>query len=91
MGSNCNYIKYDKDEPTKICPVCGYKGKAILKLKGKTSVEIFLWVLFIVPGFVYSVWRNAGASYGCPQCFSDTMVPMYSPEGQKIVENFTEI
>ena len=91
MGNDCNHIKYDKDEPTKICPVCGFRGKSVLKLKGNTVVEIFLWILFIVPGLAYSVWRHSGACKGCPQCFSDKMIPIYSPEGQKIVENFSEI
>jgi len=76
---------------TKICPVCGYKGKAVLKLKGHVSVEIILWILLIIPGFIYSMWRHSSPRYGCPRCISDTMIPICTPEGQKITKEFEHV
>ena len=91
MGRECKDTKNNKEVPTKICPVCGYKGKPILKLKGNTYMEIFLWVLLIVPGLVYSIWRHSGACNGCPKCVSDTMIPLCTPLGQKTAEEFTPV
>jgi hypothetical protein len=77
--------------PSKICPVCGYKGKTILKLKGRSSIEVFLWILFIIPGLAYSIWRHTDHTYGCPNCISDKMVPICTPIGQKLSEEFSQV
>jgi hypothetical protein len=91
MGREHNNSKEQSEAATKICPVCGYKGKAVLKLKGHASVEIILWILLVIPGFIYSIWRHSSPRHGCPKCISDTMIPLYTPEGQKISEKFNKV
>ena len=86
-----NNSKGQREAATKICPACGYKGKAVLKLKGHVSVEIILWILLVIPGFIYSIWRHSAPRYGCPKCTSDKMFPLYTPEGQKIAEKFNKV
>jgi hypothetical protein len=50
------------------CPNCQYEGKGKTYTKGSTLVELFLWLMFIVPGFIYSLWRLGSKYTGCPQC-----------------------
>lgn len=50
------------------CPNCKYDGPAKFTTKGSFFVEVVLWLIFIIPGFIYSVWRLTSAGYVCPQC-----------------------
>ncbi|KKQ45981.1 MAG: hypothetical protein US63_C0008G0019 [Candidatus Moranbacteria bacterium GW2011_GWC2_37_8] len=68
-----------------ICTSCGYKGKPKSITKGSILVEIALWLLLIVPGVIYSVWRMASRYTACPQCKSQTMIPLDSPIGKKLL------
>jgi hypothetical protein len=68
-----------------ICTSCGYKGKPKKLTKGSILVEIALWFLLIVPGVIYSVWRLASRYEACPQCKSQTMIPLDSPIGKKLL------
>lgn len=40
-----------------ICPNCGFSGCPKTITKGSFSVELILWLFFILPGVDYSVWR----------------------------------
>lgn len=51
------------------------------------AVEIILWLCFIVPGLIYSIWRMSSYHAACPVCGSSTLVPLNSPNGQKILES----
>lgn len=61
----------------RICTNCGYEGKAIFKTKGSILIEIVLWLLFIVLGLIYSLWRSTTRkmmiSSGCDNL--NTMIP----------------
>ena len=51
------------------CPNCGYTGKGQGMIEGSTWLELFLWILLIVPGLIYSIWRwTCGQYTGCPKC-----------------------
>lgn len=67
------------------CLKCEYVGKPKLKVKGNLAVEIFLWLFFLLPGILYTLWRSASAYYGCPICGSDSTVPLTSPRGEQIL------
>ncbi|NOR25444.1 MAG: hypothetical protein GQ542_13860 [Desulforhopalus sp.] len=54
-------------------------------MKRKTSVEIILWLLFLVPGLIYSIWRRTGRYYACPNCGTPGMVPSGSPMGKHLL------
>lgn len=56
------------------CPNCKYEGKGKKFVKGSTIVELFLWLTFIVPGFIYSLWRLSSKYWGCPQCHFNHVV-----------------
>jgi len=70
----------------KICKSCGYVGEDIDRKRGDSGTELLLWLFFIFPGFLYSLWRRGGQRRACPKCGHDEMVPLDSPIGKKIVE-----
>ncbi|MBA7713419.1 hypothetical protein ES703_122422 [subsurface metagenome] len=68
-----------------ICSKCGYKGKPKLHTKGNIGMEIVLWLFFLLPGLIYSIWRHASRYKGCPKCHEPNMLPLDSPLAQKLV------
>lgn len=72
----------------KICPNCGYAGDVSQVTKGSTLIELILWCCFIIPGLIYSVWRLTSRHDGCPQCGASNLVPLNSPRGKKLADEF---
>ena len=68
-----------------ICKECGYVGHSIKITKGSMGMELLLWLVFLIPGLFYSIWRITSRYNGCPQCRSESMIPILSPVGQKLV------
>ena len=68
-----------------ICTHCGYSGKTDLKVKGSFMIELLLWCCFIIPGLIYSIWRVSNKIVVCPKCKGETMIPIDSPMGQKLL------
>lgn len=59
------------------CLDCGYEGEPKKITKGSFILEIFLWLLFLLPGFIYSIWRlTSGRYYGCPDCKSEKILSL---------------
>ena len=50
------------------CPNCKYEGESKTFCKGSMLVELVLFLCFIIPGLIYSVWRSSSRYSGCPQC-----------------------
>lgn len=65
-----------------ICRMCRHIGPLELNKKGKLSIETILWVLFLIPGLVYSIWRRTGRWFACPDGGSYHLVPLRSPMGR---------
>jgi DNA-directed RNA polymerase subunit RPC12/RpoP len=44
-----------------------------------------LWLCYIIPGLIYSIWRRSGAPSVCPTCNKETLIPaaLANPEGAK--------
>ena len=66
-----------------ICTQCGYEGRRKTKKKGSTSIELLLWVVFLIPGPFYSLWRIFSKEYVCPICEDKSMVSVKSALGQR--------
>jgi hypothetical protein len=60
------------------CPVCGTVARPRTVTKGNFGLEFFLWLLFIIPGLIYTLWRISNQSKGCPACKA-IMIPGNSP------------
>jgi len=68
----------------KICPNCGFKGREKTYTKGNIGLEMVLWLFFLLPGLIYSIWRLSSRYRGCPKCGAPNMLPLDSPLGQKL-------
>lgn len=65
--------------PAMYCTTCGHEGPAKTVTRGSIAVEIILWICFLLPGLVYSVWRLSSKYKACTSCGSRTLVPTGSP------------
>jgi hypothetical protein len=63
----------------KYCLNCGFVGKPKQNTPGTLSMEVKLWLFFVVPGVIYSVWRRLATYQGCAMCRTQRIVPADSP------------
>jgi hypothetical protein len=73
---------------THICESCGTIAKPKRHMKGSFVIEVFLWLMLIVPGLLYSLWRLTTKSTICGTCQSAVIVPIKTPRGRKLLEQF---
>lgn len=71
-----------------ICTACGERGSGKVITKGSILIELILWLCFLVPGLIYSIWRHSSRYNGCRSCKSTALVPVKSPVGQKLMRDF---
>jgi len=69
-----------------ICTNCYYRGEPKTITKGSIWIEIALWLFFLLPGIIYSVWRLATRTKACPSCGQETLIPEESVRGQELVK-----
>jgi hypothetical protein len=68
-----------------LCTQCLYQGKPKTYTKGNIGTEIVLWLLFLIPGLLYSVWRHTSRYQGCTSCGSPDLIPLDSPRAQQLL------
>ena len=71
-----------------ICRECGYIGRKKSIRPGSTFIELILILTAVIPGIFYQLWRNSSKKEICPQCNSQNMVPVNSPGGKKVMQEF---
>lgn len=71
-----------------ICTTCGTTAAPESYTKGSILIEIVLWLAFIVPGLIYSIWRLTSKQQVCPACKKPTLIPLNTPAGQKYARDF---
>ena len=74
-----------------LCPVCNASAKPKIKTKGSVLIELVLWLCFIVPGIVYSLWRQTTKYKVCPVCGAEGMIPHNSPKAQHLLSTGKEV
>jgi hypothetical protein len=52
------------------------------------GTELLLWLLLILPGMLYSLWRHTARYKGCPTCAEPRMIPLDSPAGGQLQDRF---
>lgn len=57
------------------CMTCGAEEIPKRNNKGSGLIEIILWLCFVIPGLIYSIWRRSNRPQTCPVCRSTTVVP----------------
>lgn len=50
------------------------------KMKGNGWIELVLYLFYILPGVIYSIWRRSGKPNGCPTCGHAALIPAGSGE-----------
>lgn len=63
-----------KGLPKYYCNTCRNYTPTALN-KGSGWIEFVLYLLYIFPGIIYSVWRRAGSPNVCPLCRAAALVP----------------
>ena len=76
--------------PQYICTECGSRIFPVKHTRGSLAMEILLWLLFIVPGLIYSMWRLTTRRLVCPKCSSDKFIPVDSPKGQAFMKQMKQ-
>jgi p-aminobenzoyl-glutamate transporter AbgT len=71
-------------ESQMICTRCGTIGWPKRYTPGSFGVELLLFLLFIIPGLIYGVWRLAARKWVCATCMADALVPIDSPTGRAL-------
>ena len=69
-----------------VCTTCGHCGPTVQRTKGSFAIELILWLCFLIPGLIYSVWRLSTRGAACAKCGSSTLVPADSPVGQRMLQ-----
>lgn len=74
-----------------VCTACGHVGASETITKGHFALEVVLWLCFLIPGFIYSVWRHTSRYEACPVCGNTKLIPRTAPMAQKFLrENLPE-
>lgn len=71
-----------------VCRDCGTTGEPEAVTEGSHGVELVLWLCFLVPGFLYSIWRLSSRHDACACCGSVALVPPNSPVGRTLVQQY---
>lgn len=69
------------------CKDCGAVGDTETEAKGHRFIELVLWLCFIIPGLIYSIWRRSNRRDLCAACGSDKVLPLDSPIGQRLAQS----
>jgi hypothetical protein len=71
-----------------ICESCGRTAPRPRAIKnGSPIIEIILWLAFILPGVIYSIWRITTVHSACIYC-SGKVIQTNSPRGISLARQF---
>ncbi len=68
-----------------VCTTCGHHGPTRAHTRGSLAIEIVLWLAFILPGLVYSLWRLSSRRQVCASCGAESILPADSPVGRRML------
>lgn len=68
------------------CTSCGAVGGSKRHVPGSILIEIVLWLCFLIPGLIYTIWRYSASKRACKVCSMPTLIPAVSPLAQKMLK-----
>jgi len=60
-------------------------------MKGNGWIELVLYLFYIIPGIIYSIWRRSGEPNVCPLCKAAGLVPVSAAKPNASAELRDEI
>lgn len=69
----------------RVCMTCGHIGEPGRVTPGSFGVELVLWLCFLVPGLIYSIWRISARRDACTVCAGAVLLPLDAPVAQRLV------
>lgn len=87
IGAWVAWKSYQKSSRQWVCTQCKSIDSAATNTKGSILIEIVLWLCFIVPGLLYSLWRHTAREQVCRACGSTSIVPADSPRGRELTKD----
>lgn len=89
VGLSINLIRSFNTKPiVSICPNCGSVTSPETKYRGNFAIELILWLCFLIPGLIYTIWRATSKYSACPACGHTGMIPLNTPNGKLLEEKF---
>ena len=70
-----------------VCPNCLHVGPTKTVTRGSFFIEVILWLCFLIPGVLYTVWRLTTRSKACAKCGNTQLVPLDTPRGQQLIKD----
>jgi len=71
------------------CIRCGNQSPAAEVTPGSIWIELVAWCFFLVPGFIYSLWRHNKKHMACPKCESAELIPADSPMARSLKKSMS--
>lgn len=71
-----------------VCGRCGHRGDTRTVTRGSILIEIVLWLAFLIPGLIYSIWRLTTRQVACGACGATELVPETSPRGRELLTKY---
>jgi len=68
-----------------LCLECGCQREPIMANRGMLIIELFMWLLYILPGVIYSIWRRVRKQEICPNCRTPSVVLTSSSRAMKMM------
>ncbi|MEY2656100.1 MAG: hypothetical protein RLZZ524_3128 [Pseudomonadota bacterium] len=68
-----------------VCTTCGHCGPARTLTRGSLMIELVLWLAFLLPGLIYSIWRLSTRGLVCESCGATALVKPDSPVGRRML------
>lgn len=66
------------------CKSCGHEGEPSTHTPGSIWIELVLWLPWMVPGLIYSLWRLNRRRKVCASCESADIIPWDSPMARSL-------
>ena len=72
------------------CNRCGTVGLCKYIRPGNTIVEVILYFFYLLPGFMYTTYRNHKQYTACAVCESADVIGANTPVGKKLIKEQSE-
>ena len=70
-----------------VCATCGHHGAPVIVTPGSIVIEMAAWLLFLVPGLIYSLWRLSARRMACESCGGASLMRPESPAGRRMMQS----